>query len=278
MKIVRKKRMNWGIKWGVALLALAMAIAIPFMALAEAADQAVAAADATAPAVAAETDANATYGNLYGRGGRGYGMGGYGMGFDIGSLTDEQKAAYESALALYEQVEDAVLADLVTAGVTAQADVDAYIALRAARESLADLDQSGWTAEQYKAFYEANAKTGDDRNAAMQVLADAGQLTQAQADALSAQGQCDLWNRIAQNASTNSTIQTAVTTLRQARQTLNNSLRDVGIEGIGRGVGYGLCMGGMNKGGMGIRGDGRGRTNGQKSNSNRRMGGMRGRN
>lgn len=278
---MRKKRVNRGMKWAVALIALAMAAAIPFMALAEAADQAVAAADATAPVVAEGTDANATSGNLYGRGGRGYGMGGCVLGFDSSSLTDEQKAAYDSALALYEQVEDAVLADLVTAGVAAQADVDAYIALRTARESLAEIDQSGWTAEQYKAFYEANAKTGDDRKAAMQALADAGQLTQAQADALSAQGQSDLWNKIAQNVSTNSTIQTAIATLRQARQTLNNSLRDAGIEGMGRGgmgAGYGLCMDDRNKGGMGNRGDGRGRNNGQNSNSNRMMGGMGGRN
>jgi hypothetical protein len=90
-------------------------------------------------------------------------------------------------VALYEQVEDSVLADLVTASVVAQSDViPTSPSARAA--SLAGLDQSAWTADQYKAFYEANAKTGDERTAAMQALADAGQLTQAQADALSRAG------------------------------------------------------------------------------------------
>jgi hypothetical protein len=277
MKIMEKKTVNRGMKWGVALLALAMAVMIPFMALAEQADQA-ATADAAAPAAAAEAPASATaFGPMDGRGGRGFGMmGGYGL--DTSSLTEAQKTAYDSALALYEQVEDAVLADLVSAGVVAQADVDAYVAQRAAEKSLTELDQSGWTAEQYKTFYEANAKTGDDRVAAMQALADAGQLTQAQADALSAQGQSDLWSKIAQNSNTNSAIQTAISTIRQARQTLNSTLSDAGITGMGKGgMGGGL---GMRMGGMGMRdGNGNsGRNDGQNGNSNRMTGRAGGRN
>jgi hypothetical protein len=216
----------------------------------------------------------------------GYGIGGLGCyGVDTSSFTEEQKAAYEGAVALYEQVEDAVLNDLVTGGVVAQADVESYVAQRTARKSLDALDQSGWTADQYKAFYEANAKTGDDRKAAMQALADAGQLTQDQADALSALGQSDLWAKVTQNANTNSAIQTALSTLRQARQTMNQSLNDAGIAAMGRGgmgAGFGIDNGGMNgnclNDGLGMQGNNRGRMNGQNSNSNGMMGRMGGRN
>lgn len=269
---MRKLNINRGVKWKVSLIALALSVAIPFAVLAETAAQTATAPDAASAGAAAENTTD--FGPLRGRGGRGFGMGGFGLGgyrLDTGALTEAQKSAYESAVALYEQVEDAVLNDLVGAGVVAQADVDAYVAQRAAQKSLAELDQSGWTAEQYKAFYEANAKTGDDRKAAMQALADAGQLTQAQADALGAQGQSDLWARICQNANTNSTIQTAIATLRQARQTLNNSLREAGIEGVGMGKGM---FGGF---GMAAKGCEFGQDNGRSGNSNRMQGGRGGR-
>ncbi len=235
-------------KKGAVLLALALAAMIPFAALAE------------SPTVG---DVEATAGvtvraQMPGRGGRGFNMGGPGfvMGgycVDTSTLTDEQKAVYDSALALYEQVEDAVLSDLVAANVIAKEDADAYIAQRAVEKSLGSLDQTQWTAEQYKAFYEANAKTGDERKTAMQALADNGQLTQEQAAALSAQGQDGLWAKIAKNANTNSAIQTAMVTLRQARQHLNNTLQDAGITTMGRGI----VFGGFGNGGMGF-GDNRG--------------------
>ena len=240
-----KDFVNRGMKRRVALIALVLAVSIPFVVLAEAAGQTTASSILSSGMMGR--------GRMNNRGGS-FGMGGYGMGnnfagncafgysgVDTTLLTEEQKAAYDSAVTLYEQVEDAVLSDLVTANVFSQADVDAYSTQRTALKSLADLNQASWTANQYKAFYEANAKTGDDRKAAMQALADAGQLTQDQAGALSAQGQSDLWTKIAQNANTNSAIQTAIATLGQARKTLNNSLRSAGIAFVGSG-GFGLGM------------------------------------
>lgn len=209
---MKRKQMK---KLSVALGALVLAMMLPMAAMAEAATTAT---EATA-ATAAQTTT---------RGGRGYGK-----GTDISSLTDEQKATYEQALKLYEDVEDAVLNDLVASGAVAQADVDAYVQCRSDKKSLNELDQSGWTAEQYKAYYEANAKTGDERKAAMQALADAGQLTQEQANALSSTGTSDLWQKLLQNANTNSDIQTAMNTLRQASQTMSKTLKDAGIQGVG---------------------------------------------
>ena len=280
---MKKESGNKSLKRRVVLLALVLAVAIPIAALAEAATQ-----TTTADTTTANT-ATVMTGRMNGRGGMGgYGMGGMGLGcygVDTSSFTEEQKTAYDRAVALYEQVEDSVLADLVTTGVVAQADVDTYVAQRASQKSLGELDQSAWTADQYKAFYEANAKTGDDRKAAMQALVDAGQLTQAQADALSVLGQSNLWTKVMQNADTNSAIQTALSTLRQARQTMNKSLSDAGITTMGKGgMGFGMGMGkgGMNGGclddgsGMGMQGNGRGRMNGQNGNRGGMMGRMGG--
>lgn len=214
-------------KRGAAIVAMALAAMLPLVSMAESANQTVQQAPAANTKTAAEAKA----------GGRGrFGRMAGSFRVDVSQLTQEQKTAYDSAVALYEQVEDSVLSDLVAANIVAQADVDAYVKLRAAQKSLDEMDQSGWTADQYKAYYEANAKTGDERTAAMQALADAGQLTQDQADALSARGETGLWAKIVQNANTNSTIQTAVSTMRQAMQTLNGTLRDAGIEGMGMGT------------------------------------------
>ncbi len=215
-------------KWGAALVALVLAV--PVFAMAETAAQTPALAAQTATA-ADSTASTATRAQPMDHGRCGFGLGGYGL--NISSLTDKQKAAYLSAVALYEQVEDKVLQDLVTAGVVTQADVDAYATLRANVKSLAELDQSAWTADQYKAFYEANEKTGDKRTAAMQALVTAGQLTQAQADALSARGQDNLWTKISKNAGTSPAIQSAIQTMRQARKTLVSSLSTAGIQGKG---------------------------------------------
>lgn len=237
------------------LLGLVLAISIPFTSLAETSPQAL--------ATTADTTTSATvHVQSLSRGSSGRMIGDYNV--DTSSLTDEQKTAYESALALYEQVEDAVLSDLMAASIVAQADVDAYTALRAAQKSLSDLDQAAWSAEQYKAFYEANTKTGDKRKAAMQALADAGQLTQAQADALSAQGQSDLWTKVAQNASTNSIIKTAISTMQQARQKFTSSLRDAGITGVGKGGMFGSFGIDANPNGQGFN---------KNDNSNRMQGG-----
>jgi hypothetical protein len=223
--MIKEKNHLKRMKRGTALLTLALVAALPFASMAEAATSDVSTAAVSKAAVA---------GRLLGRGGMGRFLGG--MNVDTSALTDEQKAAYESALSLYVQVEDAVLSDLVDANIVTQSDVDAYIKLRAAQKSLNELDQANWTAEQYKASYEANTKTGGERKAAMQALADAGQLTQDQADALSAQGETGLWAKIAQNANTNSAIETAIGTMRQALATLNSTLRDAGIEGMGKSV------------------------------------------
>lgn len=213
-------------KRGAAVVAMALAALLPLVSMAESAAQTTAASGSNAnAAVEAKVSGRGMFGRFSGT-----------MHVDVSQLTEEQKAAYDSAVALYEQVEDAVLSDLVAANIVTQADVDAYIALRAAQKSLEELDQTNWTAEQYKAYYEANAKTGDERKAAMQALADAGQLTKDQADALSAQGETGLWAKIAQNANTNTAIQAAVSTMRQAMQTLGSTLRDAGIEGMGKGM------------------------------------------
>ncbi|HNW85398.1 MAG TPA: hypothetical protein PLP25_09095 [Candidatus Limiplasma sp.] len=214
-------------------LAVLLAAAIPFAAMAETATgTATAAADATSTATS-----QAMTGNAMGFG-RGQGRG----AVDLSSLTDDQKTVYNNAVSLYEQIEDAVLADLVNAGVVTQADVDSYTALRKAEKSLSDMDQSAWTAAQLKAYYEATQKTGDDRKAAMQALADAGQLTQDQADALSAENQTNLWATIQQNSSTNTAIQTALSTMQQAREAMTQTLRSAGINGTVDSMG----MGGMN--------------------------------
>ena len=214
-------------KRGTAIAALALAAILPLSSMAESAAQ-------TTPAAAEGSTNAAVEARVPGRGGLGRFSGA--MRVDASQLTQEQKAAYDSAIALYEQVEDAVLSDLAAANIVTQADVDAYVKLRAAQKSLDEMDQTIWTAQQYKAYYEANAKTGDERKAAMQALADAGQLTRDQADALGVQGETGLWAKIIQNANTNSAIQTAVSTMRQALATLNSTLRDAGIEGVGKGM------------------------------------------
>ena len=211
---------------GSTLLAVALAAVIPFTGLAETASQETAPVDTTAGATIRTT--------MPEQGGHGFAYGS--ISLDTSALTEEQKSTYTSAVSLYEQVEDAVLSDLVTAGVVAQADVDNYIVLRAAEKSIASLDQSSWSAQQYKAYYEAKAKTGDDRTAAMQALVEAGQLTQAQADSLSAQGHSSLWTAVQKNAGTNSAIQTALSIMQQAKRTLSSTLKDVGITGLNKGL------------------------------------------
>ncbi len=229
-------------KRGVTLVAVTMAVMIPFAAFAQTTTEAAVTADTTTQATTPGRNMGGMSGN----------NGSFSMGtVDTSTLTDEQKTVYEQALTLYEGVEDQVLADLVAASVITQADVDTYTALRAAEKTVTDLDQSAWTAAQYKAYYEANAKTGDERKQAMQVLADAGQLTQEQADALGAQGENDLWNTISANAGTNSAIQQALSTIQQARGTLQETLHNADIYTSGFGGGMGGGMGGNNQNGNG---------------------------
>jgi hypothetical protein len=227
MKYMTKENIHKRMKKGAAFTALVLAAMIPLASMAESSTQSLLAAAAGNTDTAVEAKA-AGHGRLSRFAGS--------LHVDVSQLTDEQKAAYDSAVALYEQVEDAVLTDLITANIVTQADVDEYIALRSAQKSLNELDQTNWTAKQYKDYYEANTKTGDERKAAMQALADAGQLTADQAKALSVQGETGLWAKIAQNASTNPAIQTAIGTMRQALATLNSTLRDAGIEGMGNGL------------------------------------------
>jgi len=257
MKSMTEKKAIQYTRKGAALLAIALAAVIPFTGLAETVAQETAPAASTAVATVRAA--------APGRGGHGFAYGSFSL--DMSALTEEQKSAYTSAVSLYEQVEDAVLSDLAAAGVVAQSDVDSYIALRTAEKSIASLDQSSWTAQQYKAYYEANAKTGDERKAAMQALVEAGQLTQAQADALSAQGQSCLWAAIQKNAGTNSVIQTALSTMQQAQRTLSSTLKEAGITGMGKG----LMPGSMNGDGFGEKNYRQGmdrNSNGNGSNNN----------
>ena len=218
MVFVKNNRKGMGRKTGALLLALTLAAMLPLTALAEATTD-TAAADATG---AATTQA-------------GSGMPQQGMDMQIDqTLTADQQTAYDAALALYRQIEDAVLADLVAAGSVTQTDVDTYTAQREVSGALDELDTTAWTAQQYKAYYEALQKTGEERTAAVQALADAGQLTQAQADALNGNGTNDLWQSLTSNVSTNTAVQTAVETLRQASQTLHKTLRDAGINGLAK--------------------------------------------
>ena len=207
------------------LFALVLAVTVPMAAFAQTAT-----ADTAAVPAANMAQAKGGQGQRPEAGGMNRGLGGMqNSQIDTSTLTDDQKAVYEKAQTLYEQIEDAVLADLVAANVFTQADVDSYTALRTAEKSLKDLDQSAWTAQQYKAYYEAVAQTGDARKTALQALADAGQLTQAQADAMSAENQADLWSTISENANTNTAIKTALNTLQQARQTYQSTLKTAGI-------------------------------------------------
>jgi hypothetical protein len=254
-------------KRGWSALAVALAVLIPFAAFAQAPADTTTTPDTTTETAAAQTTTahNRGMGNMPSGGGADAFSNGTA---DVSALTDDQKTVYDQAVALYEGVEDQVLGDLVTAGVVTQADTDAYIALRAAEKTLSDLDMSGWTAEQYKAYYEANAKTGDERKAAMQALADAGQLTQEQADALAVQGEDDLWDTLSANAQTNSAIQQAINTMQQARNTLQQTLREAGISAGGTGNG-------MNRGnGTGSDGPNQGAMNGgNEQNGSRQNGG-----
>ena len=243
---------NHSKKWSALFLALMLAAAVPFAAFAE--------STAGTDAAVADASASASVPGRFSGFAGGFGRGGASL--DESTLTDEQKAVYEKATTLYEQIEDAVLADLVTAAVVTQADVDSYTALREAEKSLADLDQSNWTAAQYKAYYEATALTGDARQTALQNLVQAGQLTQAQADALNAENQENLWNRIAQNEKTNSVIQTAMNTLQQARRTMNETLREAGIASVGNGNGdFGFGKDSGNQNGAGPMGNRNGMDN-----------------
>ena len=215
---------------GKLLLVLTLAAMVPLAALTQ---TAASAADATSSATTPQSGPQASQGGAQG------GTGGGGAkrinALDLSTLTEEQRATYDSALSLYRQIEDAVLADLVAAGAVAQTDVDAYVASRDASGSLGELDMTAWTAAQYKAYYEALQKTGDDRTAALDALVAAGQLTQAQANAINGANASDLWKSLAKNARTNSAIKTALGTLQQAEQTLRKTLRDAGIKGLALG-------------------------------------------
>ncbi len=148
---------------------------------------------------------------------------------EFGAMTEEQKAVYDKALALYRGIEDAVLADLVTAGSATQADVDAYKLMRDAATQLDALDTGAWTAAQFKAYYEALQLKGDERKAALQALVDAGQLPQAVANVLSGDKVADLWRTLRKNSRKDAAVQTALSTMTMARDAFIRTLRDAGI-------------------------------------------------
>ncbi len=94
---------NRKMKRGVVLLTLVLVAAISISAMAETTNQ--------NPAMTAGNSASVTAPvNMLGRGRHGHMLGGYIA--DLSSLTEAQKAAHDSALALYEEIEDAVLSDL----------------------------------------------------------------------------------------------------------------------------------------------------------------------
>lgn len=167
-------------------------------------------------------------------------------------LTDEQKAAYEDALKLYEDVEDEVLKDLIEAGALTQEDVDAYQKQRDEKSTDSSVDMSNWTAEQYKAYYEARSLSGDERQQAIDKLVESGQLTQAQADALfmgNTSESADIHSKIMQSDASISAINKAFSTLKQAQSTFIKTLSENGI--MTRGGGMSIGGNTMGRGGKG---------------------------
>ncbi len=231
--MLHSKTMSWK-KRATVLFALILAATLPVTAFA---------ADATASATSTLPGAMMPSQGQMG-GNRGNQQIGMGNTDSTTVLTEEQQVVYNDALALYEGVEDEVLKDLVSDGVIAQQDMDDYISLREAQASMDTLDKSNWTAAQYKDYYEAVQKTGDELTAALQALVDAGQLTQAQADVLASRNTTNLWMKIRQNANTNSAIQTALTTMQQALATFRSTLQNAGITGMGTVYGLGQTGGG----------------------------------
>jgi len=63
----------------------------------------------------------------------------------------------------------------------------------------------------------------------MQALADAGPLTQEQADKFSLETQNNLWATLSQNGATNSSVKTAPSTMRQARDAMVRTLHNADI-------------------------------------------------
>ena len=135
-------------------LAVIVAVLLPFSSLAETASvDSNTATDATTQATAPNAQGGNGMENNSSQGGKGMGNAPAQAGnapamtnytVDTSNLTDEQNTIYTQAVTLYEQVEDEVLSDLVTAGVVAQADVDTYTALRAAQKTLTDIDKTAW--------------------------------------------------------------------------------------------------------------------------------------
>ncbi len=230
--MLHSKTMSWE-KRATVFFALILAAILPVTAFA---------ADATAGATATVSRAMPAQGQMGGN--RGNQINGMVNVDSTTALTEEQQAVYNDALALYRGVEVEVLKDLVTAGVIAQQDMDDYVTRCEAQASMDELDTSNWTAAQYKAYYEAVQETGDALTEALQALVDAGQLTQAQADVLASRNSTNLWIKIRQNANTNSSIQTALTTMQQALVTFRSTLQNAGITGMSTVYGLGQMGGG----------------------------------
>lgn len=227
---MKKDTFYRGLKRHIAPLALVLAMVIPMTVFAETADATASATMGPSGVMAGQANGNRTGDRpMDGRGRMNAdGQGIYGL--DTSTMTEAQKTAYDTAIAQYETTEDAVLAELVTAGKLTQEQVDAHKAHRAAQKMMGSIARATWTQAQSDALDDAYAKTGDERVQALQALVTAGQLTQEQADVLAAGEQSDLWQTAFQNDE-DTALETALDTMRAARDTMQDALRDAGILG-----------------------------------------------
>ncbi len=99
-------------------------------------------------------------------------------------LTEEQRAALEQAQTAQEEAYKAFLAELVTAGIVTQAELDAYNRIAAQRKIAGDIDTMQWTLEKNMTLREALAKSGKEKQDALAAFVTEELLTQEQADAL----------------------------------------------------------------------------------------------
>lgn len=224
-----KKMMNKGMK-KICAIGAALAIAITSGVTAFAEDAADAQLDA---ATAAQTDVAGQAAGVLNRGGR-QGMGvGMGMRMRVGemnqsNLTDEQQQAMKDAQSTYYAAEDAVLAEMVTAGALSQEIVDSYQAQRNAQQEVAAMDYSDWTLDQLSALRQAIGRSGVNETV-LAGLVSQGALTEAQAETFKlAYGESvNVWGQL----DTSKATQGMMTRLQEARAAYQQALADAGILG-----------------------------------------------
>ncbi len=151
-------------------------------------------------------------------GGMGVGM----MPVNTEGLTKAQLTAYEAAKSAYEQTEDAVLADLLAAGLATQEDITAY---QDTRTQQAQRMQGGQ-------FPQGGQMPADGQMPQDGQGPQDGQ--QPQGDPMGRNrgpqgGGFGLWGTLMQN-STDATVQQALTTMQQAQQVYQQALEAAGIQ------------------------------------------------